>query len=59
MPPILSSQIEDDTNSRWLDNKAESFSIINSSLLVEAFGNEAGFVPRNRAIGSSLDLINP
>lgn len=43
----------------WLDNRAECFPIIESSLLMKAFGNETSLVAFNSAISLSFKFEYP
>jgi hypothetical protein len=49
---------ENGSDCNGFDNRVVGFTIINSFLLMEAFGNKAGLITINTAIRLSLDAIN-
>jgi len=50
---------ENSLDGNRFDNRTVSFPVINSFLLMEAFGNKAGFITINTVIRLSFDAINP
>jgi len=57
-PSGRDSKGENGSNYNRFDKRAVGFPIINSFLLMEAFGNKAGLITINTAIRLSLDAIN-
>jgi hypothetical protein len=55
----VNCNIEHHTDGSGLDNEAEGFGKVDTTSLIEAFGNQAGFEPLNSAILLTFNLVDP
>ena len=58
-PVIVSSQGQDDANSKRFYYGTEHFVIINPGLLVKTLSHKTGFIPRDQTIRMPFDLVYP
>jgi hypothetical protein len=58
-PALRNCNRENQVNGRELHNRAERVIIVNAIALLESLSNEASFIPINRTIDFTLDLVDP